>query len=175
MLNFIRNFLKLFFFIAIVHTHLHAENIYFIDFTKVLNQSKAGADAQEKLKKKFIEENTKFSKEEKIIKDKEADLISQKKSISSEEYQKKINELRKQVSNLQANKQESLNSIAKSRNEAKQELISSVRPIIKKYMEDNNIQIVLDKESVILGETSFELTDKIIEILNQKLSSIKIN
>ena len=42
-------------------------------------------------------------------------------------------------------------------------------------MEENNIRIVLDKQSVILGDTALEITDKIIEILNKEVSSIKTN
>ena len=42
-------------------------------------------------------------------------------------------------------------------------------------MEDNNIQIVLNKKAVILGDTNLEITDKIISILNKELPSLKTN
>jgi len=42
-------------------------------------------------------------------------------------------------------------------------------------MEENNIRLVLDKKSVILGDTTLEITDQIITILNKELPSIKIN
>ena len=153
----------------------YADNTYFIDFSKVLNQSKAGADAQNNLKKKFENESKKFLKEEEDLKKNETDLISQKKVLSKEDYQKKVDELRQKVAKLQNDKQKSLNAIAKSRAEAKQELLKNVNPILKAYMEENKIRLVVDKQSVILGDTTLEITDKIIEILNQKLSSIKIN
>ena len=152
-----------------------ADNTYFIDFTRVLNQSKAGAEAQQKLKNKFESESKKFLKEEENIKSQENELISQKKALSNQDYQKKVDELRKKVAKLQTDKQNSLNGIAKSRALAKQELLKNVNPILKTYMEENKIRLVVDKQSVILGDTTLEITDKIIEILNQKLSSIKIN
>lgn len=159
----------------LLFSNLLAENLHFIDFTKVLNQSKAGAEAQEKLQKKFLSESEIFKKEEEKIKKEETDLISQKKAISSEDYKKKVDALRNKVSELQKKKQESLNLIAKSRLNAKKELLEAVNPIIKKYMEQNNIRIVLDKQSIILGDTKLEITDKIIEILNNELKSIKVN
>lgn len=159
----------------LLFSNLLAENLHFIDFTKVLNQSKAGAEAQEKLQKKFLSESEIFKKEEEKIKKEETDLISQKKAISSEDYKNKVDALRNKVSELQKKKQESLNSIAKSRLNAKKELLEAVNPIIKKYMEQNNIRIVLDKQSIILGDTKLEITDKIIEILNNELKSIKVN
>lgn len=150
-----------------------SDNTYFIDFTKVLNNSKAGSEAQKKLKDKYTSESKKFLQEEEKIKKEETEIIAQRKILSNEDYQKKVNELRTKVANLQDNKQKSLNSIAKSRNEAKQILLKSVNPILKKYMQDNGIRIVLEKESVILGDTTLELTDIIIELLNKELTSIK--
>lgn len=164
-------FFQFFFITNIVYT----DNTYFIDFTKVLNQSKAGSEAQIKLKNKFENENKKFLAKEENLRKQETDLISQKKVLSNEDYIKKLEELRKVASSLQLSKQESLNSIAKSRNDARQELLKAVNPIIKKYMEENNIRIVLDKQSVILGDTNLEITDKIIEILNKEVKSLKIN
>ena len=154
---------------------LLADNTYFIDFSKVLNTSKAGEDAQKKLKSKFESENKKFIDEEKILKKQEEELISQKKVLSKEDYQKKVDDLRKKVAKLQTDKQNSLNEIAKSRALAKQELLKNVNPILKTYMEENKIRLIVDKQSVVLGDTTLEITDKIIEILNQKLNSIKIN
>ena len=169
---------KIYFFVFIflfITTSMFADNTYFIDFTKVLNQSVAGADAQEKLKKKFETETEKFKKQEENIKKQEADLISQKKAISEDEYKKKLIDLRNKVSELQKNQQVSLNDIAKSRAIAKQNLLKSVNPILKKYMEDNKIRIVIDKQSVILGDSTLEITDKIIELLNKEVKSIKFN
>ena len=152
-----------------------ADNSYFIDFTKVLNESKAGSEAQKKLKGKFESESKKFKLEEAKIRNEESDLISQKKVLSNEDYQKKINDLRSKVALIQRSQQESLNSIAASRNNARQTLLKSVNPIIQKYMEENNIRMVLDKQSVILGDTTLEITDKIIDILNKEVTSIKVD
>jgi outer membrane protein len=170
-----KKFIIFFLFLFSFNQLALADNTYFIDFTKVLNQSKAGADAQEKLKNKFESENKKFLAEEESIKKQENELISQKKALSNEDYQKKVDELRKKVAKLQTDKQNSLSGIAKSRALAKQELLKNVNPILKTYMEQNNIRLIIDKQSVILGDTTLEITDKIIEILNQKLSSVKIN
>lgn len=156
-------------------TNSFADNAYFIDFTKVLNTSKVGAEAQNKLKQKFESETKKFNKVEEDIKKKESELISQKQTLSAEDYKTQIVNLRKQVADLQKNKRDSFNKIGKSRNDAKQALLKSVNPILKKYMEDNKIRIILDKQGVVLGDKNLEITDQIIAILNKELSPIKIN
>ena len=164
--------LVLFFFYV---SNSYAESTNFIDFTKVLNNSKAGAAAQIKLKKQYESESEKFKKENINIKKEETKIIAEKKSITNEEYLKKVNALRQKVVDLQKKKQESFKNIASSRNNAKQALLKEVNPIVKKYMEDNNIRLVLDKKAIILGDTTLEITDKIIKILNQQVSSLKFN
>lgn len=155
--------------------NLLADNPSFIDFTKVLNQSKSGAEAQNQLQKKFQSESKKFKKQEEDIKKKEAEIISKRKELPSDEYKKEVEKLRNKVADLQKNKQKSFNNIAKSRRDAKQSLLKFLNPIIKKYMEDNNIRVVLDKKTVILADSTLEITDQIIAILNKEVPSLKIN
>ncbi|MDC0473175.1 OmpH family outer membrane protein [Pelagibacteraceae bacterium] len=153
---------------------LQASDPHFIDFTKVLNQSIAGKKAQEDLRKKFDQENQKFTKIEKVIREEEKTLINQKKLITPEEYKKKVQALRKKVDSLQKNKQKSLNNLTKSKNNAKTQLLKSLNPIIKKYMEDNKIRVVLDKKSILLADTKLEITKQVIDILNKELKSLNI-
>ena len=83
--------------------------------------------------------------------------------------------LRKKVATLQENKQESFKKISNSRAEAKEKLLKAVNPILKKYMTDNNVRMIVDKKIVLMGDSNLEITDQIISILNKELSSIKIN
>ena len=174
----IKNIKKLIFTTIIFLTYSFtsfADNSHFIDFTKVLNKSKPGAGAQKTLKDRFESESKKFKKIEENIKKEESEIISQKKAISTEDYKKKVIALRNKVAELEKNKKNSFNNIAKSRNDAKKTLLKAVNPIIKKYMEDKNIKIVLDKQSVVMGDVTLEITDQIIAILNKELPSVKIN
>ena len=88
---------------------------------------------------------------------------------------KKVETLRKKVSDLQRNKQNSLTNIAKMRSKARTELLKNLNPIMKKYMEEKKIRVVLDKKSILLGDKNLDLTEEIIELLNKELKSIKLN
>ena len=59
-----KNILKFLFIIFLFFNiqNLHAGNVYFIDFNKVLNESIAGKKAQDSLKKKFSTESGKFNR-----------------------------------------------------------------------------------------------------------------
>ena len=68
-----------------------------------------------------------------------------------------------------------LNSVAKQRAKAKNELLKTLNPIIKEYMKENNIRMVLHKKSLLLADENLEITDQIIKRLDKKLKSIKLN
>ena len=151
-----------------------ADTSYFIDFTKVLNSSKPGAEAQKKLKQRIESDTKRFSKIESSLRKQESEIIAQKAALAPEEYQKKVKSLREKVSKLQKDKKDSFKNIAKSRNDAKIALLEAVNPIIKKYMDENKIRIVMNKQGVILGDSKLEITDQIISIINKEVSSLKI-
>ena len=70
-------YLKIIFFVLLILNFYNisfAEETYFIDMNKLLNQSKAGKEAQDVLKKKFNDNAKKFSDIEKSLKKEETDL-----------------------------------------------------------------------------------------------------
>jgi len=170
------NILLIIIFSFFINTkYLNADVPYFIDFTKVLNDSAAGAQAQKLLKTKFENEVKKFQKLEINLRKEEKNIVDKKKIITNQEYQKQVQALRKKASDLQKNKQKSFNDIAKLRATAKEKLLEALNPIIKSYMEENKIRLVMDKKSILLGDSNLEITSKIIDILNKDLKSLNLN
>ena len=152
-----------------------ADTPYFLDFKMILNESTAGKKAQTYLKNKldkgFKDLN---SKKDKIL-DEEKKIVQQKKVITNEEYKKKISELRSTVSSLQKERNTLIESVAKQRAKAKSELLKNLNPIVKNYMKEKKIRMVVDKKNVLLADENLDITKDIIELLNQKLKSIKLN
>ena len=87
-----KNISKILLFAIILFTYsvsnTFANDIYFIDFAKVMNESKAGKKAQDYLKSTLKSSNKKFKETAKKIKDEENKIISQKNVLSKEEYKK---------------------------------------------------------------------------------------
>ena len=135
----------------------------------------AGASAQKTLQSKFNSEAKKFTDIEKKLKKEEKELIAKKKLITKDEYQKNVQLLRNKVSELNKNKNISFKKLSDQRSKAKADLIAKLNPIVKKYMTDNKINLVLNKNSVLLGADNLDITKSIIELLNKQLKSLKIN
>ena len=152
-----------------------AQTPHYIDFQLILNQSIAGKKAQNELKNKLNSTVEKLNVSQKNLQEEEKKMIQQKKIISPEEYKKKVNELRKKVSDLQKNRSEDLQKIAKQRANAKQELLNNLNPIIKSYMQEKKIRMVIDKKNLILADDRLNITDDIMKLLNAKIKSVKLN
>lgn len=167
----------LFFFtvLFIFQVNLKADVPYYIDFKYILNQSKAGKQAQDYLKKKLSNGIKKIQSQEKSVQEEEQKIIKQKKVLSAEEYKKQVSQLRNKVANLQKQRNSLLESVAKQRAKARAELIKNLNPIINTYMKENNIKMVIDKKGILLADQSLDLTKKITDLLNNKLKSIKLD
>ncbi len=151
-----------------------ASSTYYVDFSKVLNESEAGSKAQKFLKDKFKSESDKFDKLEKSLLKEEKDLIAKKKLITDEEYKKKTQALREKVTKIQKQKRSSIENLQKSRRNARQQLLKELNPIMKEYMTKNKINMVIDKKSVLLADGNLDITNQIIQLLNKKIKSLKL-
>ena len=174
-MNFLKNTIIFILLITFSQNSLANNSPHVLDFKYILNESTAGKKAQNFLKDK-LEKNLKSLKEkEKSIQNEEKKIIQQKKIISADDYKNKVTALRVKVSNLQKERNSLLENIAKQRNNARNELLKNLNPIIKEYMKEKNIRMVIDKKSLLLADENLNITDEIMSRLNTKLKSIKIN
>jgi len=166
----------LLFLILIYPFNLMAENqVYFINLKKVLNESKAGSAAQEKLVKEFENQDKKFKNEANTLKKQETELINQRKTLSADEYKKKVSSLRKKNVDFQNRRRDASSNFVKKKNNARNQLLKSLNPILQKYMDENGIMMIMNEKNVILANSKVDLTNIIIDLLNKELKSIKLN
>ena len=162
-------------FIFPLEKKLLASDIYFVDYSKVMNESTAGKKAQDYLKNLLKSSNKKFNETAKKLKNEEKKIISQKNALSKEEYKKKADALRKRVFDLNKEREKTIREVATKRKKAGDEMLKNLNPILGKYMRENNIAVVIDKKNVLMGDKKFEITSQIIEILNKEFKSINLN
>lgn len=161
--------------ITLWSSFLFAETPYYLDFNYILNESNAGKKAQTTLKNRLDSGIKSLNGKEKSIQESEKKLIQKKKIISAEEYKKEIQTLRASVAKLQKERSELINSIAKKKKKAKDELLKNLNPIIKDYMIEKKIRMVVNKKALVLADENLDITQDIIKIFNTKLKEIKLN
>ena len=101
-------------------------------------------------------------------------MLAKKSILTKEEYQKNADSLRKKVIDYKSARKLSLEKIGTDRLKARQKLLEKINPILDTYIKENNISVVIDKKSVLGGQTDHDITNIIIEKLNKELPSLSL-
>ena len=168
-------FISIIFFILISIPVYSSEKIVYLDVEKIMQSSLAGKSIVAQLKKKREVTISKLKKKEKDIIDKEKKLISQKNVLSKEDFENKIKELRSEISNFQKERNKTSNEIAKQRINASTKLLAKLTPILEEYSKKNSIRIIVQKKHIVMGKKEDDITKDILDLVNQKVKSIKLD
>jgi Skp family chaperone for outer membrane proteins len=157
-------------------TNSFAENkVVYIDMNKILNKSKVGAFVEKELTKLHETKLEGFKKMEEDLKKKEIDLVSKRNILARNEFDSKVKLLNEDAQKYQAERRKWFDEIAVKRNKARVEVLKYLDPIITNYFEKNQISLILYKRNIAIGNSELDITDSIIDQLNIKLPSIKLN
>ena len=160
--------------ILFTNTAFCNEKIQFIDMDRVISTSNSGVSILEQLNKLNKENILFFNKEEKIFKEKEVKLISQKNITSEADFKDKVNKLTTEINAYNQKKNKMINNFKKLKVDNTNKLSKSINVILVEYSKDNSISFILQKKNLIIGKTELDITDKIIKIVNKKVSKFKI-
>ena len=153
----------------------YAEKIVYIDMDKIMKISKAGKDAISKINDQKKKDVSKFQKIEKELKSKEEDLIAKKNVISAEEFNKKLENLSKEINNYRTLRQDAIDLSTKSRLNASADFAEKIKPILADYASENNIDMIIQKKNIIMGKTNLDITNEILKIVDKKINKLKVN
>lgn len=150
-------------------------NIVYIDLNKIMLNSEAGISINKQIK--FIEKDIfdNFKQNENKLRDKENQIINQKNLLDENEYKKKVVLLKQEVEKYNIEKKKILNNLNNKKKLATEELIKNLNPILTSYMKNNSVDIILRKQDIIVAKNDLDITDQVIELLNNKLKKIDIN
>ena len=196
-MKFYLNFISLFFFVLIntsssnalitsktffkkikINNNLYLindTNIGIVDFRNILKESLT----MKKLGKEFLKFekrlNDKIKKQERILRNKELKLSSNKNKISNELYNIEKNNLKKEITNLQkfafAEKKE-LNLSFQLIQKKLRDVLASV---IKKISKEKKIDFVVLRENIFLiNNFDLDLTNQALKEFDKKTSNLKI-
>ena len=150
------------------------EKILFIDMDRVISTSNSGVSILEQLNKVNKKNILFFNKEEKIFKEKELKLISQKNIISETDFNSKVKKLKTEINDYNQEKNKMINNFKKLKADNTNKLSKSINKILVEYSADNSISFILQKKNLIIGKTELDISDKIIKIVNKKISKFKV-
>ena len=161
--------------IILTSQNIEIEKIGIVDFRFILKKSKA----MKILGDKFIllenEINKKIKRKQAYLKNKELNIIKQKKDLSTLEYKNKIDLFKSEVLKTQKQFKEERLILNKSFQNIQNDLKDMLAKVIKNVSIKKKINVVLLKENVFLyNNASIDITDEVLQIFNERTKSLKI-
>ena len=164
----------IFVFIIFLNTVKAEHKIVFLDMDRVVSTSNSGLSLIEQLKDLSDKNLILLNKQEKNFKEKEKKLISQKNIISESEFINKADLLKKDINELNKSRTKIINDFKKLKIENTNKLLKMINLILVKFSNDNSISFILQKKNLVVGKNELDITDKILEIVNNDIKTFKI-
>ena len=167
-MNYLNKFLLIIFIYLTSINLTNSKETAFINIDYIMENSNIGKKVLENINKLDKENIENLKRKNQSLKELEI-TIKNKKNIISEEafkkeivsYQSKINEYKKDkdkiVKNFNDFKRKELENISKK-----------ISPIINDYMEKNSVSVLLDSKNIFMGSNRSNLTEDILDIINEE-------
>lgn len=158
-------FLLLIFFI---HTNVYSQNIVYLDVQYIIDNSDIGKFYKSKINTIQDENSKKLKVREDEINKEELSINNQKNILSKEELQKKIKSLNDLLKNYQTYRNDLKKNVVEKKKLYTSKILENLNPLLTEYVDSKNITLVVEKKNILVGIKSLDITDKIIDILNEE-------
>ena len=165
----IYNYLLILIFLLLSTSNSFANKIAYIDLDVVLKNSNVGKKIQIQLDSKKSEQLNKIKSEETEIKQLEDEIRNKQNIISQEELKIEVAKLKKRVKEFNLYKNQIKKEFNKNKNEQIMNFFNKIDPLLRAYMKENSIDILLNNKNIIIGKDSLDITEKMIDIINNSL------
>ena len=168
-----------FFFITVIllllSNNLKAEDkIAYLDIDLILTNTLAGKSLLSNLKQHEEVKISKFKTRDEKFRNDEKKILAKKNLVSNEEIKKDMKTLQIKFQEYRKNKNKEIENLKKKRNKNIVNFINLINPIIEKYMADNSIYILMDKKNVFIANKNYDITNKLIELIDIQIKTVEI-
>ncbi len=171
-------FNKIFLIILFLSTSTNSiqakEKISYIDVDYILTTTIAGKSLLNKLKEEEKLKIDNFKSKDEDFKKKENSILAKKNVISKNEITKELKLLQIEFDEYRKDKIKQVEELKKKRNENIISFFNLLNPIIEKYMTDNSIYMLIDKKNVFIANKDYDITNKLIELIDNQIKTVEI-
>lgn len=160
---------KIFYLIIIIFlscNKANANNVGFVDLDYLVKNSSIGKIALKNIEKEDLKNIDILKKKNKKLIDFENEIKSKKNIISTEAYDEEINLLKKKISEYSKEKNKIVRDFELYKKKELDEVFKKITPIIEEYMNNNDINIILDTKYIFMGKINSNLTESILIEIN---------
>ncbi len=149
-------------------------NIVYLDVQYIIDNSELGLLYKNKISdnQKNIKED--LSLDEKVIKEKELFIKDKKNILKKEELEEYIKEFNILFEKYKIKRNDIRKKFLEEKNDYTAKILNILNPILKDYVQKNDIVLVLEKKNILVGAKVLDITQNILKILNEETKIKKL-
>ena len=167
-------FLIIIFFSLTINFLKADEKVFYIDIDYLMTNTVAGKELLNKLKKEEELKIDKFKLNDDNFKIEEKKILAKKNLISKEELNNELKTLQIKFQKYRAEKIIEIDELKTKRNKNIATFLSLINPIIERYMTDNSIYMLIDKKNVFIANKDYDITNNLIELIDNQIKNVEI-
>ncbi len=143
-----------------------------IDVQKVLRESTAVSALSRKIEERKVQHQEELREQEQALRDADQELARQRSILSPEAYAKKRGELEQRVGTLQRKARNRKRGLDKVFTQGMIKVQAELARVAKEIAEEQGLDLILSKTTVVLVKPKFELTQEAVRRLNDRLPDL---
>ena len=163
------------FFILVFNSESFGQSIAYANLDKIIKTSIVG----KKIISYFSEKNNKIleelKKKELEIKEKENKLIAQKNLLQETEFKKKVDLIKEEINKFNDLSKSKINQLNVEKQTVSKAFLNEINKVIKEYAEKNKIDMIFSSNQMLIGKSSLDLTENILQNVNKNIKNFEIN
>ncbi len=163
------------FFFIFLNNSFSEDKVVYLNMNQLIQKSEVGKYVNNQLKKISDLNNQDFKKMENLIKTEDDKLTKQKNILKEEDFKIKLDELKSKYQSYQQERIKKNKDLEKLKISSGNKILKIVNEILTEYSSSKSISLVIEKKNIIMGKTSLDITNDIIDLLNKKVKKIEIN
>ena len=150
------------------------DKVSYIDIDYVLTNTIAGKELLNTLKKEEELKIDEFKSSDYNFKIEENKILAKRNIISKKEINDELKLLQVEFQKYKQEKTKKIEELKNKRNRNIINFLNKINPILEKYMADNSIYMLLDKKDVFIANNNYDITKKLIELIDNQIKTIEI-
>ena len=162
--NYFLILLILFFNITTAHSE---ESVAFVNIDYLIKNTNIGKKALNNIAQVDKKNVNILKKRNEDLKKLELEIKKKQNIISEDSFKNEVNILKSKAKEFTKEKDILVKEFNSFKKKELNNVFEKISPLIRTYMADNSINILLDTKNIFMGDANTDITEKLIKIINQ--------
>jgi Skp family chaperone for outer membrane proteins len=159
---------------CLAFTNANASNIAILDLEKIIKESKAMRDIQNKVNKRQDEYQKEVTKKQNDLENEQKSIEAKKTVLSKDGFEKEVQKFEKKVDDLKTYVDRKQNSLKKASMESMSKVNEIIKEIIGEISKDKNYEVIIPASQTVFFEDSLDISEEVLKKLDKKITKVEV-